>query len=159
MTLIAAAVMVLLLGLWMLVGVWDNWRYPRINKDIVAQVMRLERMEQDYPNEFARVAHRRVSSESHISVAFWMVCLWESLATILLLIGAVLLGSASMNGADPETARNVALAGALVFTSNWAGFLIGGNYFLYYFCHFEGQFTHFLLLIWGAVVVTMLTLM
>ncbi len=46
----------------------------------------------------------------------------------------------------------------MVFTTIWAGFLIGGNYLCRFQNHFEGQFTHFLLVIWGSIVTTLLVL-
>lgn len=157
MILMAEAVMTGLIGLWMLSGAFDNWRFPDLNRATVSRVMRLELMEEQYPEDFARVAHRRVNNPVVINIAFRLLTLWETFAAVLLCTGAALLGLAAITGTPTELGQDIALIGALAFTMNWAGFLIGGNYFCYYYCHFEGQFTHFMLLIWGAVVCAMLT--
>jgi len=112
----------------------------------------MELMAEQYPSEFSQVAHRRVRDVRIINLSFWLVVVWETLAAILLCVGAFLLSKVALLGGDVTLARDIALAGALAFTVNWAGLLIGGNYFCYYFCHFEGQFTHFLLVIWGSLV-------
>lgn len=158
MLLLAETVMTGLIGVWMVTGALDNWRFPELNRAAVATVLRLDRMAEQYPDDFAHVAHRRVESDGLIRIGFRIIVIWESLAAILLCLGAGMLGIAWLAGGDPALARDVALAGALAFTINWAGFLIGGNYFCYYYCHFEGQFTHFILVIWGAVVVAFLAL-
>lgn len=156
MSLLALAIMAALPGLWMVTGVADNWRVPELNRATVERVMRLELMERDYPDDFARVAHRRVESRAVINTAFRLIVVIETLAAILLVGGAGLLALAALGVAEPALARSVALAGALVFTAVWGGFLIGGNYFCYYYCHYEGQFTHFLLAIWGSITVAVL---
>ena len=149
MTLFALAVLTGLAGLWMATGVWDNWRFPEVNRRLVGEVMRLERLETAYPEVFAPVAHRRASARS-IRLCFRAVVLWETSAALLLCAGAAMLFGAALAGSEGAVARPVALLGALAFTATWAGFLAGGNYFLYYYCHFEGQMSHFMLLIWGT---------
>ncbi|MEM7213363.1 MAG: DUF2165 family protein [Pseudomonadota bacterium] len=158
MLLLAETVMTGLIGVWMVTGAVDNWRFPELNRAAVETVLRMDRMAEQYPDDFAHVAHRRVTHDGLIRIGFRIIVIWESLAALLLCIGTALLGFATLTGTDPGLARDVALAGALTFTVNWAGFLIGGNYFCYYYCHFEGQFTHFMLVIWGAVVVAFLAL-
>lgn len=158
MILLAEALMTGLIGLWMVTGAVDNWRFPDLNRAAVATVLRMERMAAQYPEEFAHVAHRRLTDDRVIRFLFRVVVLCETLAALLLCLGASLLAVAGLVGADPALAHTVALAGAMVFTAIWAGFLIGGNYFCYYYCHFEGQFTHFLLVIWGSIVTTLLVL-
>ena len=158
MILIAEALMTGLVGLWMVTGAFDNWRFPDLNRAAVATVLRMDRMAEQYPEEFAQVAHRRLTDDRAIRFLFRMVVLWETIAALLLCLGALLLAFAGLVGTDPDPARTIALAGAMAFTATWAGFLIGGNYFCYYYCHFEGQFTHFLLVIWGSVVTAMLVL-
>jgi hypothetical protein len=41
---------------------------------------------------------------------------------------------------------------------NWAGFLIGGNYFCYWYSHFPGQSTHFQLVLWGTATMIFLAM-
>ena len=158
MILYAEALMTGLIGLWMVTGALDNWRFPDLNRAAVATVLRMDRLAEQYPEEFAQVAHRRLTDDGVIRLLFRIVVLWESVAALLLCVGAALLALSGLFGADPATARAIALAGAMAFTANWAAFLIGGNYFCYYYCHFEGQFTHFLLVIWGSVVTGILML-
>ena len=70
MTLIAEAVMTGLIGLWMASGAIDNWRLPELNRATVARVMRLDLMEQQYPEDFAHVSHRRIDNPRVINLDF-----------------------------------------------------------------------------------------
>jgi hypothetical protein len=38
----------------------------------------------------------------------------------------------------------------------WAGFIVGGNYFHYYYCHQWGQSNHFMFMYWGFFVLLVL---
>ncbi len=89
---------------------------------------------------------------------FYLLVLWESVAALLLVVGTAWLAFALFGIADVEKARAVASLGALAFTMNWAGFLIGGNYFCYWYCHFPAQATHMMLALWGTLVVILLQL-
>jgi predicted small integral membrane protein len=150
-SMLSLAALTLFPALWMATGALDNIRHPDLNRQVVSRVMRLELMEQQYPDDFARISHRRIKSDGLIRFLFGIIVLAELTAALLLLAGAIGLGLAAIGAADLATMRDIALAGAVVFTGVWAGFLAGGNYFCYYFCHFEGQFTHFCLAIWGAI--------
>lgn len=70
----------------------------------------------------------------------------ETIAALLLCAGAVLMTL------PLDVARLIALLGALAFTANWTGFLIGGEYFCYCYCHFGSQATHLILAIWVTLV-------
>lgn len=158
MVVFGLAAMTVFLGMWMTTGALDNIRYPELNRQVVARVLRLELMEQQYPEDFARIAHRRVKSDGVIRFLFALIVLFESVAALLLLFGSAALGLAALGFVELNIARDISLAGAIVFTGVWAGFLAGGNYFCYYFCHFEGQFTHFCLALWGAITCAVLIL-
>jgi predicted small integral membrane protein len=134
---------------WLTTGVWDNYFYPQNNEVFTAQVMSLQRMRDEYPTEHARVAHRAVHDRRLQVLAFRTVLLAEFLAAILLWTGAVLLVVSLAGAVAHDTARALALFGATAFTSVWAGFLVVGNYFCYWFCHGEGQNTHYQMTLWG----------
>ena len=72
--------------------------------------------------------------------------------------GVALLAMAFLGLAEPETGRAVAMVGALCFTAIWAGFLVVGNYFCYWYCHEAGQNTHFQMTLWGMANMIFLTL-
>ena len=154
--LLAQTVLTGCLAGWMLSGVLDNWRHPHLNESAVAMVMWFDLMEAEYPEDFAHVKHRKVENPKVVRAMFYLLVLWESIAALLLLAGTVLLVLALFGGAGGETARAVATLGALAFTMNWAGFLIGGNYFCYWYCHFSAQATHMMLALWGTLVVILL---
>lgn len=143
---------------WMLIGVYDNWRHPYLNESGVAMVMRFDLMSQEYPEDFRLLQHRRIDNPKVIRGVFYLLVLSESIAAITLTIGSICLGLAVFGLVDVGFARSAALIGALFFTLNWSVFLIGGNYFAYWYCHFQAQATHFLLALWGIGLILLLIL-
>ena len=134
---------------WLTTGFWDNLRYPENNETYTAQVLSMARMQEDFPAEYARVAHRAVTSRSLQQLAFRLVVAAEFAATVILWLGIGALVLALFGAADQETARALGLLGAAMFTAIWAGFLVVGNYFSYWFCHEGAQNTHYQMTLWG----------
>lgn len=151
-TQIAQIVLTACLAAWMVSGVINNWLMPKLNESVVAMVMRFELMERDFPEDFEAVKHRRVHNPHLVRIVFLAMVLSETIAAILLVAGTLLQCAALFGGVAPDVANLVALMGALAFTVNWTGFLIGGEYFCYWYCHFGSQATHLMLAIWGTVV-------
>lgn len=149
MILLAQAGVTAMLGGWMFVGVRDNILHPDMNRTFTGEVMRMERMKNDYPDHYRMVAKRAIDNTRISDALFRLVVVVEVIACALLVIAAAMLALAIFASIDPETARAVALAGCLVFTSIWAGFLIVGNHFAYWYCHEAAQVTHFHLLLAG----------
>jgi predicted small integral membrane protein len=152
------AALVAALGCWMAVAVYDNWRHPQLNREAVAMVMRFDIMARDYPEDFRVVAHRRIESAAVIEAAFQAVRLAETLAAVALLGAAFGLVGAAFGTFDPQLATVTALVATAWFCLIWAGFIIGGNYFHYYYCHQWGQSNHFMFMYWGFFVVLVLLL-
>ncbi|WP_050928747.1 DUF2165 family protein [Aestuariivita boseongensis] len=148
--LIAQTVSVAAIAAWLATGLYDNIRYPENNALYTAQVMSMERMQLEYPAEFSRVAHRAVTNRNLQRLAFRVVVLAELIATIMLIAGVVALLMALAGTGSVEMGRSLALIGAMLFTAVWAGFLIIGNYFCYWFCHEGGQNTHYQMTLWGT---------
>lgn len=147
--LIAQTVSVAAIAFWLATGVYDNIRYPLNNELFTAQVLSFERMRHDFPEEFARVAHRAIERRSAQLWAFRIAVLAELAACLVLIAGTVALLMALAGTGDIDTGRAVALLGATMFTAIWAGFLIVGNYFCYWFCHEGAQNTHYQMTLWG----------
>jgi len=82
----------------------------------------------------------------------------ECLAALVLWIGvvALLMSLAGMGSAD--TGRSIAMIGTMLFTGVWAGFLIVGNHFCYWFCHEGAQNTHYQMTLWGIGTLILLAL-
>ena len=154
--LLIEAVLVAGLGVWMAVAVYDNWRHPALNREAVAMVMRFDLMERGYPDDFALVAHRKVSNPKIIDLAFQTIRLMETLAAVVLLVAAGMLVLAAFGGVLPVLATGLALAAVTFFSMIWAGFIVGGNYFHYYYCHQWGQSNHFMFMYWGLFVLAIL---
>lgn len=154
--LLAQAVIVGCMAAWMITGVVDNWVHPALNQGAVAEVLRFEKMREDFPEDFEYVKYRMLDCPRTIRALFYALVAWETVAAILLTAGtgALLLAMGGLVPAD--LARFVAVLGALAFTMNWAGFLTGGNYFCYYYSHHSGQATHFKLLLWGVLATILL---
>ena len=154
--LIAQTVSVSGIAAWLATGVYDNIKYPENNELYTSQVMSMERMQTDYPGEYARVAHRAVNDRSIQRLAFKTIVLAELAACIMLFVGVVGLLMALVGTGNVETGRALALIGATMFTAVWAGFLVVGNYFCYWFCHEEGQNTHYQMTLWGMANIILL---
>lgn len=149
MILLAQTVSLALPALWLALGMRDNILHPSVNETFTAQVMTLDRMKTDFPEQYARLAHRAVPQRSRQRAAFRLAILGEGLALILLWTGVVLMGLALFGSVPVSSARSVAILGALTFTCVWAGFLIVGEHFAYWFCHDGAQNTHFQMVLWG----------
>ena len=149
MIVIAQTMSVAAIALWMMNGVWMNIRYPLNNELYTAQVLSMERLRIEYPDEFARVAHRAITDRRLQLLAFRVIVGAEALATLVLSAGVVGLLMALAGTGTLETAKTLALLGAVLFTSIWAAFLIVGDYFCYWFCHVGSQFTHYQMTLWG----------
>jgi len=141
---------------WLATGVYDNIVYPQNNELYTAQVKSMARMKEDYPEEYARVAHRAITTRATQKLAFRFVVLVEFLAMVVLIIASVALALALFGVVTREGAVALALLGATLFTAIWAGFLVVGNYFCYWFCHEAGQNTHYQMTLWGVGVMVFL---
>ena len=138
------------LAAWLTTGVRDNIFKPMLNETYTAEVLSMARMRDEYPEAFAEVAHRAITDSKLQRVAFYLVVSVELLATILLWIGTIALLMALVGTAELDTARSLALYGTTTFGAVWAGMLIVGNYFNYWFGHEGAQNTHFQMTIWGT---------
>lgn len=138
-----------LIAAWLTLGVRDNILHPRVNETYTAEVMEMTRMRAEYPEAFAPVAHRAVTNRNVQLWAFRLVVGAELVATLVLWAGVVALLMAIAGNGAVETGRSIALTGAMLFTAVWAGFLIVGNYFCYWFCHEGAQNTHYQMTLWG----------
>lgn len=138
-----------LVAAWLTLGVRDNILHPDVNETYTAEVMEMTRMKAEYPDAFAHVAHRAVTSRPLQRLAFRLVVGVELAATLVLWAGAIGLLMAMVGAAAPETGRSIALIGTMLFTAVWAGFLIVGNHFCYWFCHEGAQNTHYQMTLWG----------
>ena len=134
---------------WLTLGVRDNLIYPSINETYTAEVMDMTRMREEYPEAYEQVSHRAISDRGTQRFAFRAVVMVELVATGLLWLGVVALFLAMAGATAPETARAIAIVGATIFFSVWAGMLIVGNHFCYWFGHEGAQNTHFQLTLCG----------
>jgi len=154
--LVSQTVSVLAIACWLATGVYDNICHPENNELYTAQVMSMERMQEEFPIEFARVAHRAVHDRTIQKIAFRIVVGAEFAACIMLFLGVAALLMALAGTGSVETGRSLALIGATMFTAIWAGFLVVGNYFCYWFSHEGGQNTHYQMTLWGMANIILL---
>ncbi|MEJ5219919.1 DUF2165 family protein [Cognatishimia sp. D5M38] len=137
------ALAVSFLAAWLTIGVYENIRHPDINRVFTSEVLDLARLREVYPEVYADVQHRRIANKRVQHGLFYLIVSAELLATVLLWTGAISLFLGT------ETAPVFALLGVMSFTTIWAGFLIAGNWFCYWFCHEGAQNTHYQMLLWG----------
>ncbi|MEM6940644.1 MAG: DUF2165 family protein [Pseudomonadota bacterium] len=154
--LLVDAVMVAALAVWMVVAVADNWRHPKLNEEAVAMVVRFDLMAEQYPDDFSALAHRRIADPRIIGLLFRAMRLAETIAACLLTLAAGLLLGAALGVLDASIAQAVALLSVAFFVLIWAGFVIGGNYFAYWYCHQWAQSNHFMVMYWGFFVLVVL---
>jgi len=147
-----------LIAAWLTLGVRDNILHPAVNETYTAEVMDMSRMRAEYPDAFAHVAHRAVTNRRMQRLAFRTVVLAELIATVVLWAGAVMLALALSGYAPVATGQTLAMSGAMMFTAVWAGFLIVGNHFCYWFCHEGAQNTHYQMTLWGIGTMILLAL-
>ena len=146
------------LAAWLLLGVRDNIFNPSMNEVFTAEVLELNRIRESYPEAYRLIEGRRLTGRSSQRAAFVFVVICETLVCLLLWVAVFWMALALFGQADLESARTAALAGALGFTTIWAGFLVVGNHFAYWFCHEWAQNTHFQLTLWGVGTMIFLTL-
>ncbi len=149
-------VVVLLPAAWLSLGALDNIIHYSINRDDVARVLALEAL-REWPDVQGRVGHRAITNPGTVRCLFVLVVLAECATSVLLWIGAVHLGLAFFGLADYHHARDLAMIGALGFTGIWASFLIGGQWFYYWYGEF-GQPTHLKATLWGLATLIVLAL-
>lgn len=151
MVLLAQTVCVWLLTMWLTTGVRDNILHPSVNEVITAEVLDMTRMRTEFPEAYAQVAHRRIASRKTQIFFFRCAVAWELFATVVLWIGGLAMAASMLGLMGAETGKTFGLAGALMFTTTWAMFLIVGNHLSYWFCHEGAQNTHFQMTLWGIV--------
>ena len=156
-TLIAQTGATAFLAGWLTSGLKDNLQHPEMNRTFTSMVLRMERMEELYPEHFEIVKHRRINNTRTLNLAFRFIVLCEAVATILLWIGVAFLCAALGGLSGLATAKAAAMIGVLAFTAVWSGFLIFGNHFGYWYAHEAAQNTHFQLVIWGVATMVLLT--
>lgn len=141
--LVFQVVSVAALAAWLTIGVYENTRHPDINRTFTSEVLDLARIREAFPEVYETIRHRRIANKRIQHLLFYLIVAAEMLATVLLWIGALSLAMGTTHGAA------YALLGVLSFTMIWAGFLIAGNWFCYWFCHDGAQNTHFQMVLWG----------
>ncbi len=144
-----ATLNVAFMAAWLTTGVLENLVHPILNETYTAQVMDMERVREEYPEAYAHVAYRRLTSVKLRKRLFAFIVGWELLATAALWTGTGALAGAALGLWDTPTAIVLAIIGTTLFSSVWAGFLIAGNYFCYWFGHEGSQNSHFQTLLWG----------
>ena len=141
---------------WMFTGVRDNILYPTQNETYTAEVMEMRRIREDFPEAFAPVSHRAVTDRRTQVRAFRAVVIVETLAFVVLALGTIAMIGALFGVVGVNGARAIAIIGAAAFICVWAGMLIVGNHFCYWFGHEGAQMTHFQMNLWGLAVLILL---
>lgn len=149
MVLVAQTVAVFFLAAWLSTGLYENLFLPELNETFTSQVLGMDRMREEYPDAYAQVAYRRIENPRLRKTLFNLIVFWEALATLTLWLGFAAMLLAILGIVDVKTGRAFAVFGGLMFTSTWAGFLVAGNWFCYWFCHEGAQNTHYQMTLWG----------
>jgi hypothetical protein len=153
---IAQAVLVALQAAWLSLGAYDNIRYPQINRGVIAKVLGLDALA-DTPQVYAKVAHRRITDRVVIQRLFAFVVAVEVAVSLALWLAASVLALDAVGLVDGRLAGAFAILAVTAFTAIWAGFLIGGQWFYYWYGD-HGQATHFFMTLWGIATLLVLAL-
>ena len=89
MLLAAQALTTGLLASWLTLGVRDNILHPSVNETYTAEVLEMTRMKAEFPDEFAHVAHRAMTSRTLQQTAFRIIVGAELVATLVLWAGVI----------------------------------------------------------------------
>lgn len=143
----ASALLVAGQAAWLSIGVWDNIRHPRANRDDVAAVLALEALK-DWPELRAELAWRRVTNLRAIRLLFGAIVLAELVVALMLWLSAMALVGVLVGCVAADCAQALAILATAGFAALWLGFLIGGQWFYYWYGAY-GQKSHFLCLLWG----------
>ena len=148
------SVVVMLPAAWLSLGALDNIFHYNNNREDVARVLALEAL-REWPEVRKRVGYRAIKNRWIVRCLFVLVVLAECVASLLLWISAGRLGMAFFGLADYHQARDLAMIAALAFTGIWASFLIGGQWFCYWYGEY-GQPTHLKATLWGLATLIVL---
>lgn len=148
---IVAGVNLAFMAAWLTIGALENVFHPFLNETYTAQVMDMERMREDYPEAYVHVAYRRLTNPVLMKWLFVFIVMCEVAAAVALWGAVAALAMALSGAVSVTTALVLGLCSTTLFSSVWAGFLVAGNYFCYWFGHEGGQNTHFQMLIWGLL--------
>ncbi|MEO5806219.1 DUF2165 family protein [Devosia sp.] len=158
MTIWVQVAMVAMPTLWLVLGALENVRAPKANGDMVAGVLAMAQMREEFPELFAVLGRNRITHAGLHKAIFAGIVTAECLVAVLMVIGTLMLLAAAFGLGSLETARVVATLGVLGFTLIWSAFLVGGQW-VHYWAGYEGaQHTHLKLTIWGGVVLCLLVL-
>lgn len=138
------------LAAWLTTGALENLLKPDLNRTFTSEVMEMSRMAADYPEHYALVQRRVVRNKGLQHALFWLIVGWEIIAALTLWAG--------LGGLLSGFGAGLALLGAVLFTATWAGFLIVGNWFCYWYCHEGAQNTHYQMTLWGLGTMILLAL-
>ena len=147
--LITQTAAVFTLAAWLSLGVFENILHPEFNRRFTNEVLELTRISEEYPEVYALVKYRRITSQVLQNGIFLAIVCWQFVSVAVLWGGTISLFLAVFDLFEIEKALAIGLLGTLLFTMTWAGFLIVGNWFCYWLCHGEGQNTHFQMMLWG----------
>ena len=150
--------MVAMPTLWLVLGALENIRAPSANGNMVADVLAMRGMRDEFPHLYAALGRNRIESTGVHRLVFAAIVASETLVALVMLAGTIGLLLAALGAADLEFARILATIGMLGFTLIWSAFLVGGQW-VHYWAGAEGaQHTHFMLTIWGSAVLCLLVL-
>lgn len=149
---------IIMMALWITIGALDNILHPSINEDGTSDVMNMTHMKSVEKRYYDMVSRRRIKSDKNRKIMFGIAVFWEVLSCIMLWVSGGLLIASVFDIVSVEFALLSSLIATSMFTSTWAGFLVLGNWFLYWICHDECQKTHFHMNLWGLVNIVIILL-
>jgi len=125
--LIVAAVNVGFMAAWLTTGAVENVVHPELNEAFTSGVLDMTKMREEWPEAYRHVAYRRISARWLQIALFRVIVAWELLAMAGLWVGTAALILATFGASDGDIAIALGLIGALLFTTTWSAFLVGGN--------------------------------
>ncbi|MBU1304414.1 MAG: DUF2165 domain-containing protein [Alphaproteobacteria bacterium] len=150
--------MVLMPTLWLVLGALENIRAPAANGNMVADVLAMRPMRDQFPELYAVLGRNRIESAALHRWLFRAIVAAETIVSLIMVVGTAALLLAGLGIVALEPARVLAAIGMLGFCMIWSAFLVGGQW-VHYWAGAEGaQHTHLLLTLWGSAVLLLLVL-
>ncbi|WP_224703397.1 DUF2165 family protein [Devosia aquimaris] len=148
--------MVLMPTLWLVLGALENIRAPAANGNMVADVLAMRLMRDQFPELYAVLGRNRIESQRLHRLLFAAIVTAETIVALVMVAGTLALLLAALGLVGLEPARVLAAIGMLGFCMIWSAFLVGGQW-VHYWAGAEGaQHTHLKLTLWGALVLVLL---
>ena len=154
---VVIALVLLAPAAWLTLGVCTNLKFPKHNREYLVSVLTMELI-RDRTELYEAFRYRRIDNPRVHAACFSIVVGAELLVSIMLWFSVLAMLGVAWGYTDTTLALSSATWAVLGFIAIWAGFLVGGEWFVYWASESSPQYTHFLMLFWGLLTLVLVRL-